>query len=54
MDGQTKSSQDLHLLNKQDKESQTNQSETYTQKNIHRKGKSKNGEQDSRKKNKYQ
>jgi hypothetical protein len=50
MDGQTESSQDLHLLNKQDKELQMNQSKMYTQKNIHREGEAKNGEQNSRKK----
>jgi hypothetical protein len=33
---------------------QTNQSETNTQENIHREGESKNEEQNSRKKNKYQ
>jgi hypothetical protein len=53
-DGQTESLQDLHLLNEQDKISETNQSETYIQKNIHKKGESKNGEQDSRKKNNCQ
>jgi hypothetical protein len=54
MDGQTESLQDLHLLDERDKISETNQSETYMQKNIHKKGESKNGEQESREKNNCQ
>ena len=54
MDGRTESLQDLHLLNERDKISETNQSETYMQENMHKKGESTNGEQDSREKNNYQ
>jgi hypothetical protein len=43
----------LYAFNERDKESRMNQSETYTQENIHKTRKSKKEEQDSRIKNKY-